>query len=40
MSEKQINPTVLIVQQQIKKFYIFDISPANSNVQDALKNGQ
>ncbi|KPX41306.1 Poly polymerase [Pseudomonas syringae pv. helianthi] len=39
MSEKQFSRPVLIVPPQINKFYIFDLSPANSFVQYALKNG-
>ncbi|WP_434608211.1 class II poly(R)-hydroxyalkanoic acid synthase [Pseudomonas sp. D2-30] len=39
MSEKQFATPVLIVPPQINKFYIFDLSPSNSLVQYALKNG-
>jgi polyhydroxyalkanoate synthase len=39
MSEKQFSRPVLIVPPQINKYYIFDLSPANSFVQYALKNG-
>ncbi|AVO56808.1 class II poly(R)-hydroxyalkanoic acid synthase [Pseudomonas chlororaphis] len=39
MSEKQYARPLLIVPPQINKFYIFDLSPANSFVQFALKNG-
>ncbi|WP_296248777.1 class II poly(R)-hydroxyalkanoic acid synthase [Pseudomonas sp. UBA4194] len=39
MSEKQYAKPLLIVPPQINKFYIFDLSPANSFVQYALKNG-
>ncbi|RMV88875.1 Poly polymerase [Pseudomonas amygdali pv. tabaci] len=39
MSEKQFSRPVLIVPPQINKFYIFDLSPTNSFVQYALKNG-
>ena len=38
MSEKQYAKPLLIVPPQINKFYIFDLSPANSFVQYALKN--
>lgn len=39
MSEKQYARPLLIVPPQINKYYIFDLSPANSFVQYALKNG-
>ncbi|MCE4055889.1 class II poly(R)-hydroxyalkanoic acid synthase [Pseudomonas sp. Au-Pse12] len=39
MSEKQYAKPLLIVPPQINKYYIFDLSPANSFVQHALKNG-
>lgn len=39
MSEKLYARPVLIVPPQINKFYIFDLSPTNSFVQYALKNG-
>ena len=39
MSEKQHARPVLVVPPQINKFYIFDLSPANSFVQYMLKNG-
>ncbi|MDD1969092.1 class II poly(R)-hydroxyalkanoic acid synthase [Pseudomonas putida] len=39
MSEKQYARPLLIVPPQINKFYIFDLSPHNSFVQYALKNG-
>jgi polyhydroxyalkanoate synthase len=39
MSEKQYAKPLLIVPPQINKFYIFDLSPSNSLVQYALKNG-
>ncbi|RMQ93973.1 Poly polymerase [Pseudomonas savastanoi pv. glycinea] len=39
MSEKQYARPLLIVPPQINKFYIFDLSPANSFVQYCLKNG-
>ncbi len=39
MSEKQYAKPLLVVPPQINKFYIFDLSPANSFVQYALKNG-
>ncbi len=39
MSEKQYAKPLLIVPPQINKFYIFDLSPGNSFVQYALKNG-
>jgi polyhydroxyalkanoate synthase len=39
MSEKQYARPLLIVPPQINKFYIFDLSPNNSFVQYALKNG-
>ena len=39
MSEKHYSRPLLIVPPQINKFYIFDLSPANSFVQYALKNG-
>lgn len=39
MSEKQYAKPLLIVPPQINKYYIFDLSPANSFVQFALKNG-
>ena len=39
MSEKQFSRPVLVVPPQINKFYIFDLSPTNSFVQYALKNG-
>ncbi|KTB73467.1 MULTISPECIES: class II poly(R)-hydroxyalkanoic acid synthase [Pseudomonas] len=39
MSERQFSRPVLIVPPQINKFYIFDLSPTNSFVQYALKNG-
>jgi polyhydroxyalkanoate synthase len=39
MSEKQYARPLLIVPPQINKFYIFDLSPTNSFVQYALKNG-
>jgi len=39
MSEKQYARPMLIVPPQINKFYIFDLSPTNSFVQYALKNG-
>jgi polyhydroxyalkanoate synthase len=39
MSEKQYARPLLIVPPQINKYYIFDLSPTNSFVQYALKNG-
>ncbi|KJK08965.1 MULTISPECIES: class II poly(R)-hydroxyalkanoic acid synthase [Pseudomonas] len=39
MSETQYARPVLVVPPQINKFYIFDLSPANSFVQYMLKNG-
>jgi len=39
MSEKQYARPILIVPPQINKYYIFDLSPHNSFVQYALKNG-
>ncbi|NUT85805.1 class II poly(R)-hydroxyalkanoic acid synthase [Pseudomonas corrugata] len=39
MSEKQYAKPLLIVPPQINKFYIFDLTPSNSVVQYALKNG-
>ncbi|UEH08886.1 class II poly(R)-hydroxyalkanoic acid synthase [Pseudomonas sp. HN8-3] len=39
MSEKQYAKPLLVVPPQINKYYIFDLSPANSFVQYALKNG-
>ncbi|WP_460132056.1 class II poly(R)-hydroxyalkanoic acid synthase [Pseudomonas sp. S1_E04] len=39
MSEKQYAKPLLIVPPQINKYYIFDLSPANSFVQYTLKNG-
>ncbi len=39
MSEKQYAKPLLIVPPQINKYYIFDLTPANSFVQYALKNG-
>lgn len=39
MSEKQYARPLLIVPPQINKYYIFDLSPANSFVQYSLKNG-
>lgn len=39
MSEKQYTRPLLIVPPQINKYYIFDLSPSNSFVQYALKNG-
>ena len=39
MSETQYAKPLLIVPPQINKYYIFDLSPANSFVQYALKNG-
>ncbi|MCU7648698.1 class II poly(R)-hydroxyalkanoic acid synthase [Pseudomonas piscis] len=39
MSEKQYAKPLLIVPPQINKYYIFDLSPANSFVQYCLKNG-
>ncbi|MDB5982664.1 MAG: Polyhydroxyalkanoic acid synthase [Pseudomonas sp.] len=39
MSEKQYARPLLIVPPQINKYYIFDLSPNNSFVQYALKNG-
>ncbi|NWA28828.1 class II poly(R)-hydroxyalkanoic acid synthase [Pseudomonas gingeri] len=39
MSEKQYARPLLIVPPQINKYYIFDLSPSNSFVQYALKNG-
>ncbi|VVO23263.1 class II poly(R)-hydroxyalkanoic acid synthase [Pseudomonas fluorescens] len=39
MSEKQYSKPLLIVPPQINKYYIFDLSPGNSFVQYALKNG-
>ncbi|EIK96873.1 poly(3-hydroxyalkanoic acid) synthase 2 [Pseudomonas sp. M47T1] len=39
MSEKQYAKPLLIVPPQINKYYIFDLSPTNSFVQYALKNG-
>src|SRR5476651_1081837 len=39
MSEKQYARPILIVSPQINKYYIFDLSPSNSFVQYALKNG-
>ncbi|EJL00417.1 polyhydroxyalkanoate synthase [Pseudomonas sp. NFPP07] len=39
MSEKQYARPLLVVPPQINKFYIFDLSPTNSFVQFALKNG-
>lgn len=39
MSEKQYAKPLVIVPPQINKYYIFDLSPANSFVQFALKNG-
>ncbi len=38
MSEKQYRRPLLIVPPQINKFYIFDLSPANSFAQYALKH--
>ncbi|WP_249678256.1 class II poly(R)-hydroxyalkanoic acid synthase [Pseudomonas abieticivorans] len=39
MSEKQYSKPLLVVPPQINKYYIFDLSPTNSFVQYALKNG-
>ncbi|WP_095155848.1 class II poly(R)-hydroxyalkanoic acid synthase [Pseudomonas sp. Irchel 3E13] len=39
MSEKQYARPMLVVPPQINKFYIFDLSPANSFIQYMLKNG-
>ncbi|QIH05762.1 MULTISPECIES: class II poly(R)-hydroxyalkanoic acid synthase [unclassified Pseudomonas] len=39
MSEKQYAKPLLIVPPQVNKYYIFDLSPTNSFVQYALKNG-
>ncbi|WP_166358117.1 class II poly(R)-hydroxyalkanoic acid synthase [Pseudomonas akapageensis] len=39
MSEKQYARPLLVVPPQINKYYIFDLSPSNSFVQYALKNG-
>ncbi|WP_347903387.1 class II poly(R)-hydroxyalkanoic acid synthase [Pseudomonas purpurea] len=39
MSEKQYAKPLLIVPPQVNKYYIFDLSPSNSFVQYALKNG-
>ncbi|MFK8332173.1 class II poly(R)-hydroxyalkanoic acid synthase [Pseudomonas sp. BJa5] len=39
MSETQYARPMLVVPPQINKFYIFDLSPANSFVQYMLKNG-
>ncbi len=39
MSEKQYAKPLLVVPPQINKYYIFDLSPHNSFVQYALKNG-
>ncbi len=39
MSEKQYSKPLLVVPPQINKYYIFDLSPHNSFVQYALKNG-
>ena len=39
MCEKQYARPLLIVPPQINKYYIFDLSPSNSFVQYALKNG-
>ena len=39
MSEKQYAKPLLVVPPQINKYYIFDLSPNNSFVQFALKNG-
>ena len=39
MSEKQYAKPLMIVPPQINKYYIFDLSPGNSFVQYALKNG-
>jgi len=39
MSEKQYSKPLLVVPPQINKYYIFDLSPHNSFVQFALKNG-
>ena len=39
MSEKQYARPLLIVPPQINKFYVFDLTPSNSVVQYALKNG-
>ncbi|UZE24209.1 class II poly(R)-hydroxyalkanoic acid synthase [Pseudomonas sp. B21-056] len=39
MSEKQYAKPLLIVPPQINKFYVFDLTPSNSLVQYALKNG-
>ncbi|SEN34687.1 polyhydroxyalkanoate synthase [Pseudomonas sp. ok272] len=39
MSEKQYARPLLVVPPQINKYYIFDLSPGNSFVQFALKNG-
>ncbi|KTC39659.1 MAG: class II poly(R)-hydroxyalkanoic acid synthase [Pseudomonas sp.] len=39
MSEKQYAKPLLIVPPQVNKYYIFDLSPANSFVQYCLKNG-
>ena len=39
MSEKQYAKPLLVVPPQINKYYIFDLSPQNSFVQYALKNG-
>ncbi|TWC24219.1 polyhydroxyalkanoate synthase [Pseudomonas sp. SJZ085] len=39
MSEKQYAKPLLIVPPQINKFYVFDLTPSNSVVQYALKNG-
>ncbi|MGO4000860.1 MULTISPECIES: class II poly(R)-hydroxyalkanoic acid synthase [Pseudomonas] len=39
MSEKQYARPLLVVPPQINKYYIFDLSPSNSFVQFALKNG-